>query len=278
LTPVDEILISKPMAIQSRTIVFIHGMYMTPLCWENWIPWFEKRGYRAHSPAWPGRDEKPETLRSRHPDPRLAELTLDSIVDHLAGFISGLPEKPVLIGHSMGGLVAQLLLQKGIAAAAVAVDSAPPAGLISARWSFLKSNWPHITPFASLDLPVVMTFERFSYAFANTLPAEKQRAAFERYVVPESRRVPRQSLTSTARVDFQRPHEPLLFIAGSSDHIIPASLNRKNARRYAHPASLTAFREFPGRDHFIIGEEGWEEVAGFIASWLENPKAGASGI
>jgi pimeloyl-ACP methyl ester carboxylesterase len=215
------------MAPRSQTIVFIHGMYMTPLCWEHWIPWFETRGYRCSAPGWPGREENPPALSARHPDPKLASFTLSAVVDHLAGVISALPEKPVLIGHSMGGLVAQLLLQKGKAAAAV-----------------------------------------------HTLSVERQRAVFERYVVPESRRIPRQSLTAAARVNFKKPHDPLLFIAGSKDRIIPASLNRRNHRRYSDAGSITALREFPDRTHFIIGQENWEEVEGFIASWLEHPTSG----
>jgi pimeloyl-ACP methyl ester carboxylesterase len=262
------------MAKLSGTILFIHGMYMTPLCWERWVPWFEGLGYRCLAPPWPGRGESPETLRSRHPDPGLGGLTLATVVGEMERVISELPEPPILIGHSMGGLVAQLLLQKGRAAAAVAIDSAPPAGVLSWKWSFLKSNWPHITPFAPLSLPIAITPERFAYAFAATLPAAEQRAAFERYTVPESRRVPRQSLTAFARVDFAKSHGPLLFIAGSSDNIIPASLNRKNYRLYAASPSLAAFREFRGRTHFIIGQAKWEEVAAYAASWLEDPRPG----
>lgn len=262
------------MAKQSSTIAFIHGMYMTPLCWERWVPWFETRGYRCLAIPWPGRGAPPEALRGLRPDPQLTRLTLRSVVDEMELAVAALPEKPILIGHSMGGLVAQLLLQRGRAAAAVAIDSAPPAGLMSAKWSFLKSNWPHITPFASMETPVAMNLRRFAYAFANGLPAAVQADAFDRYVVPESRRVPRQSLGSLARVDFRKAHEPLLLIAGSADHIIPASLNKKNFRRYTRSGSIAAYREFAGRTHFIIGQEGWEEVAGFIASWLEDPRPG----
>jgi pimeloyl-ACP methyl ester carboxylesterase len=243
-------------------------MYMTPLCWEHWIPWFEKKGYRCLAPAWPGRDASPEALRAAHPDPRLGALTLVSVLDHLDAVIRKTGEKPILIGHSMGGLAAQLLLQRGIASAAVAVDTAPPAGVFSPRWSFLKSNFPHITPFARQDVPVRMSLKRFGYTFVHTLPAEKQQAAFDRYIVPESRRIPRQSLTSAARVDFKTPHAPLLLIAGSEDRIIPSSLNKANFTRYADKGSVTSFKEFPGRTHFIIGQENWAEVAQYAADWI----------
>ncbi len=254
----------------SKTVVFIHGMFMTPLCWEGWVAYFETRGYSCSAPAWPGRNDPVETLRSRHPDPKLGRLTLAAVVEHYSKIIQAMSEKPVLIGHSMGALVVQLLLQQGIATGGVAIDSAPPAGVSTAQWSFLKANFPMINPFISDSQPRRMPFQAFQYAFVNSLPLEKQKAAYERYVVPESRRVPRQSLTSVGRIDFKKPHPPLLLVAGSDDHIIPAVLNRTNARRYKASPSITDIKEFPGRVHFIIGQEGWEEVADFILAWMKE--------
>ena len=258
-----------------KTIVFVHGMYMTPLCWEHWVPFFERRGYRCVAPAWPGRDRPVEELRGRHPDPELGRLTLRDVVEHVAATVAALGGRPVLVGHSMGGLVVQLLLQREIAAAGVAIDSAPPQGVFSGAWSFVRANAPHINPLARQGVPIAMPFPRFRYAFVNGLPLAEQRAAWERYVVPESRRVPAQSLTGAARVDFRRPHAPLLLVGGSADHIIPASLNRRNHARYGGSPSVTDYREFPGRTHFIIGQSGWEEVAGAVAAWLEEHGAGA---
>jgi pimeloyl-ACP methyl ester carboxylesterase len=257
--------------MKSKTVVFVHGMYMNPLCWEHWLEYFQAKGYTCLAPAWPGRDRPFETLRQQHPDPELGKLTLSDVVDHFTRTIQALDEKPILIGHSMGALVVQLLLQKDLAAAGVAIDSAPPLGVFTLQWSFLKSNWPHITPFTAQSRPITMTFARFQYTFANTMPLAEQRAAYERYVVPESRRVPRQSLT--ARVDFKKAHAPLLLIAGSADHIIPAALNKNNYTKYQPSPGVTAFKEFPGRAHFIIGQKGWEEVAGFVYAWL-NERAG----
>jgi alpha-beta hydrolase superfamily lysophospholipase len=125
---------------------------------------------------------------------------------------------------------------------------------------------PHVNPFKPLNEPVELSFERFQYAFANTLPLDEQRQGYDRYIVPESRRVPRESLT--ARVDFRKAHAPLLLIAGGSDNIIPASLNHLNYRRYAVSPSITDFKEFSGRTHFIIAQKGWEEVAAYILAWL----------
>jgi pimeloyl-ACP methyl ester carboxylesterase len=252
--------------MDNGTVVFIHGMYMSSLCWENWIKYFASNGYHCLAPAWPGRDQPVDSLRKLSHDPQLACLTLNDVIRHYSDIIHSLPGKPILIGHSMGGLVVQVLLQKEQVSAGVAIDSAPPMGVLSASWPFLRSNWPHITPFVSQDNPVEMSFPRFQYTFTNDMPSIEQQAAFNRYVVPESRRVPRQSLTT--RVDFQRTHAPLLMIAGASDHLIPASLNRRNFNRYQPSPSRTDYKEFSGRTHFIIGQDGWEEVAGYITGWL----------
>ncbi len=252
----------------SKTIVFIHGMYMNQLCWEKWVDRFEGKGFKCIAPAWPGRDLQPDILRERHPDLKLGELTLGMVFEHFSKVISGLNEKPILIGHSMGGLITQMLLQGDLAVAGVAIDSAPPRGVFTTKWPFLKANWPHITPFISQSSPIEMSFERFQYAFVNTMPLLEQREAYDKYVVPESRRVPREALS--VRLDYIKPHPPLLFIAGSADHLIPPSLTKANFVKYQTSPSVTSFKEFPGRVHFIIGQNGWEEVADYVGSWLTN--------
>ena len=119
-----------------------------------------------------------------------------------------------------------------------------------------------------------MPFEAFQYAFVNTLSLVDQKAAYDRYVVPESRGIPRESLTSVARIDFKKPHPPLLLIAGSDDHIVPAALNKTNYSKYRASSqassSVTDYKEFAGRVHFIIGQKNWEEVAGYILGWLND--------
>ncbi len=254
--------------MKSGTIVFIHGMYMNSLCWEHWESYFQKNGFKTLAPDWPGRDQSIESLRKNYLNSQLGELTLSKIIEHYTNILEKLDEKPIIIGHSMGGLVVQLLHQKDLAAAGVAIDSAAPMGVFSTKWSFLKANWAHITPFVSQSRPIVMTFERFQYAFVNGLPMEEQRSAYDRYVVPESRRVPRESLT--AKVDFKKQKPPLLLVAGSADNIIPASLNKSNYNKYKSSSSVTSFNEFPGRTHYIIGQKGWEEVAGYVNDWLNK--------
>jgi pimeloyl-ACP methyl ester carboxylesterase len=258
--------------MKTKSIVFIHGMYMTALCWEHWLDYFQAKGYECVAPAWPGRDQSVEVLRKSHPDAQLGQLKLRQVVEHYERIIRGMNEKPILIGHSMGGLVVQILLQREAGSAGVAIDSAPPQGVITPSWAFLKSNWPHINPFVSKNQPIQMTLERFQYAFVNGLPLAEQQAAYERYAVPESRQVPAESLTSVAAIDFRKAHAPLLLIAGSNDHLIPAALNRINFEKYKRSPSRTDFKEFPGRAHFIIGQEHWQEVAEAVSAWLDgNP-------
>ena len=246
------------------TVIFVHGMYMTPASWSHWRDWFQARGYDTRAPAWPGRHGEPAALRAS-PDPALRSLDLPQVVDVYRREVASLDQPPILIGHSMGGLVVQLLLQEGLGAAGVAIDSAPPKGLSSTRWSFLRSNLPVLSPGKA---PINPTLAQFRYAFAHTLPEDEVARIYAQYVVPESRQVGRGPTTAAARVDFTRARPPLLLIAGEEDHIIPASLVAAQADRYARGPSVTTLRSFPGRVHWIVGQEGWEEVAEAVAGWL----------
>ncbi len=254
----------------AKTIVFIHGAFMTPLCWERWVPWFEAKGYRCYAPAWPGRDRPVDAQRAAHPDPELGRLTLGAVVGRFAEAIDALEQKPILIGHSIGGLVAQILLSRGAAAAGVAIHSTPSGAVLPIGRSYWRSNWRMIRPFADAGTPTALTFEEFQQTFANNLAPEAQRAAFDRYIVPESRRVARDARGAAGRIDFARPHPPLLMTAGLSDRVVPARLSFNSFSRYRQGGSITEFRAFERRDHMVIVEPGWEEVADLVALWLEK--------
>ncbi|MBI3509254.1 MAG: alpha/beta hydrolase [Bacteroidetes bacterium] len=250
----------------SRTIVFIHGLFQNPHSWKKWIDYFSSKGYSCHAPAYPFHAGEPTALR-KNPDPALGKLTFGEVIKHLSDFIDKLPEKPILIGHSMGGLAVQKLISLDKGVAAVAIDTAPPKGIFSFKWSFLKANLPTVNPLKgdSICLPDVSWFH---YAFCNTMTMMQTQKEFEGYVVPESRNIPRSSTKKDGFIDFSKPHVPLLFIAGEKDHIIPASLNRKNFNAYSDKSSKKDFREFSGRTHYICGQENWEEVAEFVAGWI----------
>lgn len=257
----------------SRTIVFIHGAWVTPRCWDPFKDYFEARGFDCLAPAWPGKDRPIEAIRA-DPSP-LAGLGIGEIADHYEHLIRALPEPPILIGHSFGGLIVQILLDRGLGVAGVAIDSAPPRGI----WAFEPTA---IRALASVLLTplgwrrvVRWSFERFRYGFVHPLPLVEARAAFETQVTPESGRIFFQGAVallspgSPTRVNFRNASRaPLLLIAGGIDRIVPAVINRRNHRAYRDSPARTDFREFPGRAHWIIAQEGWDEVAAFAAGWL----------
>ncbi len=247
------------MSGDGRTIVYVHGMYMNGASWQPWVERAAAAGFESVVPSWPYHDGEPSELRSRI-EPGLAKLTFGAVVAHFVSVIGTLTEPPLLVGHSIGGLVVQKLLNDGLAHAAVAVSPAPPPGVISFDPHFYRANFPHTDPFAG-NKPVVMTRDRFHYTFCNTMSREASDAAFERYVVPESRNVPRSTLGRVARIDFRRPHGPLLLVGGDSDHLTPLPAVRRNAAKYRDAGSTTELEQFGGRCHFICNQDGWEDVA-----------------
>ena len=249
-----------------KTLVFIHGMFLTPKSWAGWEAFFAERGYRCLAPAWPWHDDDPRTLRERIPA-ETGHVALRDVVDAFASVVEDLPEKPVLIGHEVGGLVVQVLVNRGLARAGVCIGSSPPNGMMTLDWDFLKSSAAIANPFRG-DKPYLMTEKEFRSRFCNTMTPAQTRAAFTKYAVHESRNVLRDSLGPAGRVDLAREHAPLLFIAGGQDRVIPEKLEKKNARAYAPEAGVVDFKEFPGRDHFICGEPGWQEVASYVDGWL----------
>jgi pimeloyl-ACP methyl ester carboxylesterase len=181
------------------------------------------------------------------------------------------------MGHSFGGAFTQILLDRGLGAAGVAIDSAAVKGVLRLPWSSLKSGFPVLKSPANNNRAVALSLEEFRYAFANTLSEEESRAAYERYAVPGPGRVLFQAALANVNphaatsVDFRNDRAPLLFIAGGKDHLSPAALNESNARHYLKSKAVTVYEEFPLRSHFTLGEKGWEQVADYALTWaIEN--------
>jgi pimeloyl-ACP methyl ester carboxylesterase len=241
---------------------------MNPKSWEPWINYFENKGCKCYAPSYPFHEGEPENLR-KNIDPALGKLTFGQVIESLVSFIDKLPEKPILIGHSMGGLAVQKLIELNKGVAGICIDTAPPKGIFSFKWSFLKANIPTINPLKgnSVCLPDIKWYH---YAFCNTMTLEQTETEFKKFVVPESRNIPRSSAKNDGKIDFKKSHAPLLFIAGEKDHIIPASLNKKNFLAYTNDKSKKDFKEFPGRTHYICGQPNWEEVATFIGEWINK--------
>lgn len=257
--------------MKTRNILFVTGAFVTHHCWDEWRVYFEARGYSTVAPAWPFKDAPAAELRARQPhDIDLARLTLAELVDHFADIAKSFPEKPIIIGHSLGGLITQILLNRDLAAAAVAIHSVPPQGIIPYEFSFLKSTWGALGLFTSLDETYLMPFDTWQYAFVNEMPLDEQQKAYDLLTSPESKRVARGGLTSAAAVDFDKPHAPLLLTSGSLDNIIPAHLNNRNYERYKKNGSILEYKEFPGRNHHVLAQAGWESDADYVLGWIKN--------
>jgi pimeloyl-ACP methyl ester carboxylesterase len=258
--------------IQARTIVFITGAFVHNSCWDAWQDYFQRLGYSTIAPSWPHKNATVEELRSRHPnhDKDLALLTLKELKQHYIKIINSLSEKPIVIGHSYGGMLVQILVNLDLADAGVAIHSVPPLGVFPYEFAFLKAGWKSLGIFTSIDETYLMSFEDWQYAFVNGMPLKEQEKAFDRYVIPESMTVSRDTLSQEAKIDFNKEHAPLLITAGDADHIIPAHLNNRNFKTYRKNQSVVNYKLFPNRNHFVLGLPTWREVAAFIADWIEN--------
>lgn len=254
--------------IESKTIVFITGAFVASNCWDEWKKFFDEKGYECLVIPWPNKDAPAKVLRSRHSSEAIASMRLAALTDYYASQINLLPEKPILIGHSMGGLITQLLLQRNLAAAGVAIHPVAPQGVICFSLAMLRAVWGPLGFFTSVKKSFLMSFAQWQFAFTNGMPEAEQKAAYDKFCVPESKLISRDGLTKVAHIDFTRPHAPLLITAGSADHIVPAKLNYANFKKYQSQA-ITSFKEFEGRNHFVLGQPIWREDAQYIYEWLK---------
>ncbi|WP_418275409.1 alpha/beta hydrolase [Isoptericola jiangsuensis] len=255
------------------TVVLVHGLWMTPRSWEGWVAHYEAKGLHVVTPAYPGFEVEVEALRE---NPQIiADLTVKDTVEHLAAVIESLDRPPIIMGHSFGGALTQILLARGLGAAGVVIDSAPTEGVRVNPLSQARSLFPALKNPANRHRAVAFTPEEFHYAFTNTLSAEESLAVWERYAIgAPGYWVWEYGLFANFKpghqdtwVDYATERAPLLFIAGELDHIMPPSVNRSNAKHWERSPSLTEFVEFPGRDHWTCAAPGWEQVADHALTW-----------
>jgi pimeloyl-ACP methyl ester carboxylesterase len=264
--------------MSNDSIVLIHGLWMTPLSWEHWAERYRARGYDVLAPAWPGMDGDIEHLRA---DPTAVEhLGIEEIVDHYDEIIRGLDSPPIIMGHSFGGAFTEILLDRGLGAAGVAIDAAAVRGITKLPFSTLKSGFPVLKNPANAHRAVMLTPDEFHYAFTNTMTDQASLEAYERYAVPGPGRVLFQGAFANFnprtpdRVDFRKDERaPLLLIAGGSDHVVPAAVDESMAKHYGKSAALTEYKEYAGRSHFTVGQDGWEEVADYALNWAAEHAA-----
>lgn len=262
------------------TVVLVHGLWMTPRSWEHWVPYLEGKGLRVVTPTYPGFEIEVEELR-QHPEV-IAKLTVPETVDHLASVIEALPTPPVVIGHSFGGTLTQLLLARGLGAAGVVIDSAPTEGVRVTPLSQARSLFPALKNPANAHKAVGFTADEFHYAFTNTLSREESDEVWQRYAIAApgnwvwaygllANFTPGRQETW---VDYSVDRVPLLFIAGGEDHIMPPAVNRANAKHWGKSPALTEYQEFAGRSHWTCAEPGWEAVADYAVDWaLRNARS-----
>jgi pimeloyl-ACP methyl ester carboxylesterase len=256
-------------------LMLIHGAWLSGRSWENFAEYFEKRGFAVSAPEWPRKQGDVEELRADGDE--LAGLGLDEIVDHYEALIRGLDQPPVLVGHSFGGLIVELLLDRGLGRAAVAISPAPPKGILVLPFSSLKAAGPALAHPSKWHGVVTLTPEEFTYGFVNTFTPEKAAVAYERYAVPETGQIFYEAgfanfrMNPPSEVDFENGERaPLLIVGATEDNTIPASLAEKQYKKYQRSSAQTDYVEFEGRPHLLMAAEGWDEVAGSIDSWLDG--------
>ncbi|CAM3891581.1 alpha/beta hydrolase [Mucilaginibacter galii] len=249
-----------------KTIIFIHGMFQNAKSWEPWVEYFRAKGYNCIAESWPLHEGEPADLRA-NPPTGLGELKLATVIEKYRQLAASQTEKPILIGHSVGGLIVQILVNEGLALLGVPLSSVAPNGMISLDWGFAKNSALIMNPLKG-DEPFIMDLEGFQGAFANTLSLEQVKEPFERTATNDSRNVLRDCLGDDGKVDLDLPHVPLLFIAGEEDQIIPYELCEKNANAYTDEISSTTYRKFAGKSHFICVEPGYEQVINTVSEWI----------
>jgi pimeloyl-ACP methyl ester carboxylesterase len=263
-------------AAADRTpLMLIHGAWLSSRSWENFAGYFRDRGFAVSAPEWPRKHGDVDELRRDAAE--LKGLGLTEIVDHYESEIRALDAPPVLVGHSYGGLIVELLLDRGLGRAGVAMSPAPPKGILALPFSTLKAGAPALAHPSKWHGIVPLTLEEFTYGFVNTFSPEDAAAAYERYAVPETGQIFYEAgfanfhLHPPTEVHFKSDDRaPLLIVGAEKDHTVPASLSRKQYEKYEKSKAQTDYVEFAGRPHLMMAAEGWEEITAQIEDWLNG--------
>jgi pimeloyl-ACP methyl ester carboxylesterase len=261
------------------TIVLIHGLFLTGKSWERWAQRYSDRGFTVIAKSWPGMDVDIAELRKD--TSAIDNLGIAEVADHYEKIVADLNRPPIIIGHSFGGLITQILLERGLGVAGVALDSAPFKGVHVVPPSTLRVGWPALKSPANAHRAVTLTPDEFHYAFTNAMTEDESRNVYESYAAPGPGRPLFQAAFanftphSPATVDYRNDQRaPLLIIAGALDHVSPVSINKSELKHQQKSQALTAYKEFPARQHFLLGQDGWEEIADFALAWALNPVSG----
>jgi pimeloyl-ACP methyl ester carboxylesterase len=256
-------------------LMFIHGAWLSSGSWDTFAVYFSERGFDVSAPEWPRKDGGVAELRDATDD--IKGLGIEEIVDHYASEIEKLDEPPVLVGHSFGGLFVELLLDRGLGRAGVALSPAPPKGILVLPFSSLKAAAPALAHPSKWHGAVPLTLEEFTYGFVNTFSPDEAKAAYEAYAVPETGQIFYEAgfanfhLHPPTEVRFKSDDRaPLLIVGAEKDNTVPASLSHKQAKKYEQSSARTDYLEFAGRPHLMMVGDGWEEIAAAVDDWLRG--------
>jgi len=247
-------------------IVLIHGLWVLPSSWDNWVDYFDGEGYAGLTPDWP---DDPETVEQARANPDvLAKKTLKQVADHTAEVIAALERKPAVMGHSTGGLLAQLIADRGLSAATVAIDPGPFRGVLPLPVAALRSASPVLRNPLNRSKAVALTFDQFKYGWANALDDEEAKRLYETYHVAAPGVALMQMANANvnplteAKLDPKNPARgPLLIIDGEKDHTVPWAIANASYKRQSRNEAVTEIAQIPNRGHSLTIDSGWREVA-----------------
>jgi pimeloyl-ACP methyl ester carboxylesterase len=262
-------------------IVLIHGLWLTPRSWEGWKARFEQRGHEVLTPAWPRMEGEVEALRR---DPSVMNgLGLAEVVDRYDGIIRSLDTPPIIMGHSTGGLLMEMLLDRGLGAAGVGVSPAPIKGVLRVPPALLRTVFPALRNPANRKKTIPLSPKQFHRGFTNTMNDADAEAAYARYYVPAPGRVVFEAALANlnphavTKVDFHKDDRPPLLVMGNDqDQTIPASVSRSAAKLLGRSKAVVEYQEFVGRPHFTVGAPGWEAVADYALDWANRHVSAAA--
>ena len=247
-------------------VVFVHGLWLLSSSWDRWAAMFSEAGYAPVSPGWP---DDPDTVDQANADPEVfANKTIGAVADHYSQVIGTLARKPAVIGHSFGGLLAQIIAGRGQSAATVAIDAAPFRGVLPLPLSSLKAGFPVLGNPANRHRAVPLTYDQFRFSFANAVSEEEAKQLYDSFAVPASGAPLFQAAAANinpgtqAKVDTRNPERgPLLILSGAKDNTVPTAISAAEFKRQQHNPNVTEFAEIPDRGHALTIDSGWAEVA-----------------
>ena len=266
ITPREAEQVEQANSSGRTPVLFIHGLWLLPSSWDNWAQMFEEAGFAPITPVWPGDPDTVEEARA-NPD-LLAKKTLKQVADHTVGVIGELDRKPALVGHSTGGLIAQLIADRGFSAVTVAIDPGPFRGVLPLPISTLRVSWTVLKNPLNRNRAVTLTFDEFKYGWANALSEEEAKQLYKTYHVAGPGVALMQMANANlnpfteAKLDPRNPARgPLLILDGEKDHTVPWAIANGAYKRQRHNEAVTEIEMVPNRGHALTIDSGWREVA-----------------